>query len=127
MALINRCDGCHQSFNDPKITAAPILIDETWAKLAGEQETLCAACFFDRAIELQIDVKLTDSLPCAFNLFHWPRSWYDLFLSKQNSEPANIDEWRQAMMTLKLLSVRVAGKPSRCGVKDHVAARKHVR
>jgi hypothetical protein len=87
---IDRCDGCRQSFND--VPRAPMLRDAAWRKLADPQAILCAGCMLERAIDRSVDLTLADLLPCPFNLFHAPRSWYHLFA---NGTPPS-DEWRMA-------------------------------
>jgi hypothetical protein len=56
-----------------------MLTDAAWSRLAKQGELLCAECFFARAIERKVPIGLTDVLPCPFNLFHRPLSWFDLF------------------------------------------------
>jgi hypothetical protein len=82
------CAGCHKSFDEEP--AAPMLTDAAWAKFAGPKDQLCAGCFFSRAIERRINLTLANLLPCPFNLFHTPRSWFDMFASLESVEPPNI-------------------------------------
>jgi hypothetical protein len=81
------CDACH--LDDYPL--APMLRDAAWAKIADVRDTLCSKCFFDRAIERQINLTFADLEPCAFNLFDRPNSWFDLFLNA---------EWREAEIVL---------------------------
>ena len=72
----DRCDCCRASFEvEPR---APMLIDETWRKLAERHETLCASCMLKRAIKRRVDLALSDLVPCDFNRWGKP-SWFDLF------------------------------------------------
>jgi hypothetical protein len=96
------CAGCHKGFEE--VPTAPMLTDEAWAKFAGPKDQLCAECFFGRARDRRIDLTLADLLPCPFNLFPSPRSWFDLFLSLEKDEPPNIAEWRTAMIALLVRS-----------------------
>jgi hypothetical protein len=60
-----------------------MLIDETWAKIAKKDETLCAYCFFARSIERRLDIRLSDLLDCEYNRFHSPSSWWNLFSERE--------------------------------------------
>jgi hypothetical protein len=87
-----RCGACHKSLD--KVESAPMLRDEIWHKLADEHRLLCANCVFARAVERGIDLTFASLKPCAFNLFHSPSSWFDLFMSEEKEPPPNIMEWR---------------------------------
>jgi hypothetical protein len=92
----NKCDGCGESFDD--VPLAPVLIDATWLRVAAKRETLCVGCMFQRATERSVALTLADLAPCPFNVFHSPRSWYDLFLSRESEPPASLAAWRDVMM-----------------------------
>jgi hypothetical protein len=94
---MNCCDCCHQE--DPDLS--PMLKDDVWQKLADKDEHLLGCeCFYNRSIERRIPVFFADLLPCAFNLFHRPNSWFDLFLSGEPDTAVSV-EWRQAMAFLR--------------------------
>jgi hypothetical protein len=91
---IRCCDGCHKSFDD--VPHAPMLHDHVWARLAAANENLCPGCMLERAIERKVCLDLSSLRPCAFNLFHWPRSYFNLFAGT-NTPPTRIPaEWREA-------------------------------
>jgi hypothetical protein len=92
--MSNRCDGCRRSFS--KIDFGPMLRDEVWRQLAAEWETLCYDCILSRAAERQVDLSLESLEPCSFNLFHWPKSYFNLFKSteRQPLEPKILSRWR---------------------------------
>ncbi len=74
---------------------APMLHDAMWRKLAEERETLCFDCMLDRATERQVNLSLTDLLPCPFNLRDWPDSYFNLFRKyEEHIERAARDQWR---------------------------------
>jgi hypothetical protein len=75
---------------------APMFIGATWAKLARRDELLCAPCVFDAARKGGIDLALADLLPCPFNLFDSPHSWFDLFLRGESRTRPNLSEWKAA-------------------------------
>src|SRR5215475_6624477 len=100
-----RCDGCNVSLD--KILPAPMLHDEVWRRLTNPGEwQLCGNCFFRRADERGFKLTLAELLPCPFNLFHWPNSWFDLFCRLSRSKdgrrgkPPIADEaaWRSAWL-----------------------------
>jgi hypothetical protein len=92
------CDGCHADLDEARL--APVLHDEIWRKFADKHETLCANCFLARATERRIDLTLAILLPCGFNLWHSPTSWFELFARREKEPPANLGEWRaEARMT----------------------------
>jgi hypothetical protein len=94
--LVLRCDGCNKLIGD-EVPSAPILRDNAWAKLSRPDEYLCAGCMFQRAIDRDfITLRFGDLKPVAFNLFHRPRSWFDLFLSKEPTPP-DLSEWAYAL------------------------------
>jgi hypothetical protein len=74
-----------------------MLRNKAWLSLAHKHETLCDKCFYTRSIERQVYIGLAELLPCLFNLFHSPHSWFDLFLRREDAPlPSGlIDEWRQ--------------------------------
>jgi len=91
----NRCDCCGDT------SIGPMLREDIWQQLAnGDERNLCFGCMFERA-ELRLGRTLifADLLPCAFNLFHRPHSWFDIMLA-ENGPPSNLDEWRSAAREL---------------------------
>ena len=84
------CDSCHRS----DVPSAPMLFDDVWAKLADERETLCPNCMFERAIERKVYLELSSLKPCPVNLFHWPRSDYNLFVQGEPQPTQMSPEWR---------------------------------
>ncbi len=79
--------------------------DATWQRLADEHERLlCSDCLLTRAIDRQVDLTLADLLPCAFNLFHRPFSWFDLFRKFDPPGAAVPKEWQQVMAAYPHLS-----------------------
>jgi hypothetical protein len=90
---IRCCDDCHKSFDD--VPLAPMLHDHVWTQLAAKNETLCTSCMFKRAIEHKVYLDLSSLRPCAFNLYGWPRSDFNLFA--QGNPPTRVsEEWRKA-------------------------------
>jgi hypothetical protein len=88
-----KCAGCGKRDVEGE---APMLHDHLWLQLADRNEILCCACFFDRAAERQVALSLEALRPCPFNLFHWPRSWFNLF-AEHNTPPTIVDaEWSEA-------------------------------
>lgn len=89
-----KCDGCRRSWR--KVRAGPMLHDEVWHRLAAEHETLCFGCILDRATKRKVDLSIISLLPCAFNLFHWPHSYFNLFQStaRQPLGPTVLNQWR---------------------------------
>jgi len=86
------CDCCRHK----NIELAPMLKDATWQRLTEKHERLlCAKCVFDRAIDRQVDLTFADLRPCAFNLFHRPDSWFDLFLSAEPIGSGASTEWQE--------------------------------
>ena len=75
------CDGCHKR----DFRSAPMLFDDVWQKLAGAREILCFSCMLKRAKERKVHLGLSSLKPCPVNLFHWPRSWFNLFAQNGNS------------------------------------------
>jgi hypothetical protein len=75
-----------------------MLHDAAWSKIADKNETLCAPCFFQRVNERRVPLSLADLLPCSFNLWHWPHSWFNLFASKEPPPTVIDDEWRSAWL-----------------------------
>jgi hypothetical protein len=57
-----------------------------------------------------VPIRFADLMPCPFNLFHAPHSWFDLFLSAETETPPAdlMEEWKvererlEAMLTVKL-------------------------
>jgi hypothetical protein len=89
--LTPQCDGCNRSFADVRL--APMLHDATWLKLADKHAVLCAECMFQRAAERGVALTMADLGDCTFNARHSPRSWYDLFRSRESESPPVISEW----------------------------------
>jgi hypothetical protein len=81
-----------------------MFVDAAWARLARSDEMMCAPCAFGAAVNAKISLTLADLLPCAFNLFHSPRSWFDLFLSREGGTPPNLQEWRAAEIAARIPS-----------------------
>jgi hypothetical protein len=77
-----QCDDCNRNvYNDVRL--GPMLRDETWLKLADKHAVLCAECMFER---------------------HSPRSWYDLFRSRESELLTNLSEWASFLNRLKRAS-----------------------
>jgi hypothetical protein len=73
---------------------APMLRDEVWHKLADADERfLCADCMFDSAETRGVALSIASLRPCPFNLFHRPKSWFNLFMRGETEPPANLAEW----------------------------------
>jgi hypothetical protein len=90
--MTNRCDGCGLL----DVDFGPMLRDDIWQKIAAPGEMLCGKCMIDRAVERMGRVPtFSDLLPCPFNLFHQPVSWFDLF-TRMEGPPQNLAEWRAA-------------------------------
>jgi hypothetical protein len=87
------CDGCHEE--NPNL--APMFNDATWRRLGKKHETLCSKCAFDRAIDRKVDLTFADLLPCVFNLFYRPDSWFDMFLSVEPSDVQISKEWHESI------------------------------
>jgi hypothetical protein len=110
MTYIPQCDCCHKK----NISLAPMLKDATWQSLAEEHEFLCDKCVFDRAAKRQVDLTFDDLLPCAFNLFHHPQSWFDLFLSAEDFDPfahALSKDWLDALVIASLTATANQVRP----------------
>jgi hypothetical protein len=87
----SKCAACGHR----KKPLAPMLHDKVWKAFAAAQETLCAACFYRRTIDRDVRVTLADLLPCPFNLFGAPQSWFDLFRSIDGHPgSAILNQWR---------------------------------
>jgi hypothetical protein len=85
-----------------------MLRDTTWRKLAEKHETLCFGCLLERETKRQVDVNLTDLLPCAFNLEGWPSSYFNLYLFRDGEEHidrAARDQWRAAAWKARHLNI----------------------
>ena len=93
------CDGCRRRWNKNPAPMAPMLHDAAWSKIAAENEMLCGACFFKPLKERDVFLSLADLLPCPFNLFHWPHSWFNLFAGKESPPTVVDDEWRSAWLS----------------------------
>lgn len=89
------CDDCDAE------DIGPMLYDEAWARLARPHERLCFRCMLRRASERRVDLSIASLRPCPVNLFHSPRSWFDLFMSREIKPPANIEEWQQARVLMR--------------------------
>src|SRR5262249_15247769 len=84
-----------KDFDHVEVQLAPMLHNEAWAMFGKPQDTLCAECFFARAIERDIDLTLRDLLPCPFNL----SVWFELFAGSEASAE-DLAAWRAAADTL---------------------------
>jgi len=93
------CAVCDREFDHVDVQLAPMLKDEAWARFGRPRDTLCAECFFARAIERDIDLTLRDLLPCPFNL----PGWFELFAGTEASAE-DLAAWRAAAN--KLLELR---------------------
>lgn len=86
----NRCDACGQE------DLGPMLRDDVWQKIAAPNEMLCGKCTLDRSVaKLGRVTTFADLLPCPFNLFRQPVSWFDVF-TQLEGPPWNLAEWRAA-------------------------------
>jgi hypothetical protein len=95
------CGDCHRGlFDNPKVRMAPVLHDQVWCRLARFDETLCGTCMFKRAGDRHIKLALADLLPCPFNLYHAPASWFELFASDEPAPPPNLSQWMAASRSL---------------------------
>jgi hypothetical protein len=73
-----------------------MLRDDVWQKIAAPNEMLCGKCTLDRSVaKLGRVTTFADLLPCPFNLFHQPVSWFDVFTHLEGP-PQNLAEWRAA-------------------------------
>jgi len=91
--------------------AAPMLRDEAWLRLAAKHEVLCSQCMFQRASDRNVRLNFPDLLPCGFNLFHHPFSWFALFRGPDAEAPPISDEWRDAAQTLGMDPERLREYP----------------
>jgi hypothetical protein len=83
-------------------SAAPMLRDEAWARIAGPCENLCAACVWKRLKERGVRIELASLKPCPFNLFHRPMSWFDIFTRwSKDDPPVDIAAWLRAERDLR--------------------------
>ena len=75
---------------------------------AGCRLVLCAECMFQRAVARGVALTLADLQPCMFNVLpravSAPRSWYDLFLSRESEPLTNLSEWASFLNRLKRAS-----------------------
>jgi hypothetical protein len=97
-----RCERCRRWKAD-----FPILEDATWKRLSGKDghqldHPLCWKCMVVQAKERGIFLSVEDLRPCPYNLFHSPRSWFDLFMSTEPKLPENLSEWYAAMELLEM-------------------------
>jgi hypothetical protein len=84
-----------------------MLLDDVWAQLAGERQILCVNCMFQRANARKVYLGLSSLRPCAFNLFHWPHSFFNFF-AKRETPPTRVDpEWHEAWTDLKGTKIKV--------------------
>ena len=91
------CTECHRE----EARLAPMLRDEVWARLADKDETLCTDCFFERMVERDVTIGVSDMRPCLFNLLDSPLSWFDVLMRDETKPPANMDKWREAYVKLQ--------------------------
>ncbi len=56
---------------------------------------------FNRAMQRRIFLSLQSLEPCVINLWHWPRSWFNLFASLEIPPTRVPAEWRTAMIELR--------------------------
>ena len=61
----HRCTSCGTRTCETQ--RAPMLVDETWAKLAEKREDLCRDCLFKRAAQRRVTLGPADLLDCPFN------------------------------------------------------------
>ena len=73
-------------------------------KLADKHAVLCAECMFQRAAERGVALTMADLGDCTFNARHSPRSWYDLFRSRESEPLTNLSEWASFLNRLKRAS-----------------------
>jgi len=75
---------------------------------AGCRLVLCAECMFQRAVARGVALTLADLQPCMFNVLpravSAPRSWYDLFRSRESEPLTNLSEWASFLNRLKRAS-----------------------
>ena len=119
-----RCDGCGKSWR--KVSAAPVLHDHIWLQIADTHEILCVGCMFERAAERKVYLELSSLRPCPFNLFHWPRSYFNLFAEMETPPTRVPPEWRELMNERergRQLS-RLGGDELPCFKCEHPDARK---
>jgi hypothetical protein len=100
MARVFQCSDCGRELT--KSVDAPMLRYKVWIKLAKADECLCHKCLYNRSITREVPVHLADLMPCAYNLFNAPQSWFDLFLSEEDQEPSPelVREWKAAIAWL---------------------------
>jgi hypothetical protein len=97
------CDNCHRS----GILLAPMLHDSVWQQFADERESLCVRCMFERANARKGYIGLSSLRPCAFNLFHWPHSFFNLFAKRETPPTRVAPEWHEAWTDLKGTKIKV--------------------
>jgi hypothetical protein len=92
------CTICGKDF------AGPVLHDHIWKRIADPDErVLCGFCMTDRmAQRLGRVLELADLVPCPFNLFHHPRSWFAMLMRDEREPPTNIAEWQNAAAELRI-------------------------
>ena len=72
-----------------------MLRDDVWKAIAEPREVLCFNCILDRTVKrLKRMPRFDDLLPCPWNLFHRPNSWFDVFVELLGA-PDNVAEWRR--------------------------------
>lgn len=104
-----KCDSCHRT----DVSSAPMLHDSVWVQLADEHETLCFSCMLARAKERKVYLSLSSLKPCPVNLFHWPRSWFNLF-AKETPPPTRMSpEWREVWNELHTVQFMVGDQVRR--------------
>jgi Domain of unknown function (DUF4262) len=89
------CDGCGKP--QKQLCAGPVLRDHVWAKFARPNEWLCETSTPQRAMQHGVNLSFVDLMPCQFNLFHRPHSWFDLFIELDRPAPDGeaMKEWNE--------------------------------
>jgi hypothetical protein len=68
MSNLYRCDGCGRPWR--QVNAGPMLKDEVWCSIAGQQDILCNCCVRARIEQvLGRSMTFSDLLICPFNAF----------------------------------------------------------
>jgi hypothetical protein len=93
------CNECQERLAD--IRLGPMLYDHVWIQLAAKHERLCFGCMLERATQRNVHLDLSSLSPCAFNLYRWPRSYFNLFAEIETPPTRLSPEWREAWHEFK--------------------------
>jgi hypothetical protein len=89
-----RCNDCGSPVN--QVPCGAMLHDATWRKIARDAEFLCGQCLLHRAALRNVSISFADLLPCPLNLEGSPRSWFEVLLERETTQPG-LSEWRDVI------------------------------